>query len=81
MRADDSALRLDASDSPEFDRWRWVDFWYPPENVVSFKRQVYWRALVHLAPAARRIATGLPERRAPEPWWRVRKLARSGHSP
>jgi putative (di)nucleoside polyphosphate hydrolase len=78
MQGRDSDLRLDANEKPEFDQWRWVDFWYPAENVVTFKRQVYWRALVHLAPMARRVATTIPERGMPEPWWRTRKLKRSG---
>lgn len=50
------AVRLDATDSPEFDRWRWVDFWYPVEHVVSFKRRVYAQALQHLAPLAAEAA-------------------------
>jgi putative (di)nucleoside polyphosphate hydrolase len=49
---EESALRLDLTDEPEFDEWRWVDFWYPLEHVVSFKRDVYQRALRHLAPLA-----------------------------
>ncbi|MCQ4164157.1 RNA pyrophosphohydrolase [Tahibacter harae] len=43
-------LRLDANEKPEFDLWRWVDFWYPAQNVVMFKRQVYERALRQFAP-------------------------------
>lgn len=43
-------LCLDGGDEPEFDLWRWVDFWYPARNVVSFKRQVYERALRQFAP-------------------------------
>jgi putative (di)nucleoside polyphosphate hydrolase len=46
----EEALRLDACDKPEFDIWRWVDFWYPAIHVVNFKRQVYERALRHFAP-------------------------------
>ena len=49
---EESALRLDVTDEPEFDQWRWVDFWYPATHVVSFKREVYQRALRHLAPLA-----------------------------
>ncbi len=49
-------VRLDLTDKPEFDSWRWVDFWYPADNVVHFKREVYVRALHHLAPLARTIA-------------------------
>ena len=53
MQGQESDLRLDLTDKPEFDSWRWVDFWYPVENVVHFKREVYVRALHHLAPMAR----------------------------
>jgi len=49
---EESALNLDATDEPEFDQWQWVDFWYPADHVVSFKRGVYLRALRHLAPLA-----------------------------
>jgi putative (di)nucleoside polyphosphate hydrolase len=43
-------VRLDLSDRPEFDRWRWVSYWYPLQEVVFFKRNVYERALQELAP-------------------------------
>ncbi|GAB6195500.1 RNA pyrophosphohydrolase [Lysobacter xanthus] len=56
LKGEESQVRLDATDSPEFDHWRWVDFWYPLDHVVTFKRGVYSRALRHLAPTARRIA-------------------------
>ena len=56
LKCDESAVHLDASDHPEFDQWRWVDFWYPVHNVVMFKRRVYASALHHLAPLARNIA-------------------------
>jgi putative (di)nucleoside polyphosphate hydrolase len=49
-------LCLDGTDKPEFDHWRWGDFWYPLEHVVTFKRGVYGSALRHLAPFARQIA-------------------------
>ena len=52
----DGDLRLDLTESPEFDHWRWVDFWYPLQHVVNFKRGVYTRALQHLAPFARQVA-------------------------
>jgi putative (di)nucleoside polyphosphate hydrolase len=38
-------LRLDAASEPEFDAWRWVDYWDPLGFVVPFKRNVYERAL------------------------------------
>lgn len=49
-------FRLDLTDKPEFDQWRWVDFWYPAEHVVTFKRRVYFQALSHLAPYAEACA-------------------------
>lgn len=52
LTGDESHVKLDHTDSPEFDHWRWVDFWYPVEHVVMFKRGVYARALRHLAPLA-----------------------------
>jgi len=52
----DDDLLLNAGETPEFDHWRWVDFWYPLEHVVMFKRGVYARALRHLAPLARAVA-------------------------
>lgn len=42
---DESQLQLDRSQKPEFDLYRWVDFWHPLKDVVSFKRQVYRKVL------------------------------------
>ena len=56
FKADEKDVNLDHTDSPEFDQFRWVDFWYPAQNVVVFKRGVYASALHHLAPAARDLA-------------------------
>lgn len=38
-------IRLDLSDSPEFDSWRWVDRQISQEQVIFFKRKVYTQAL------------------------------------
>ena len=35
---------------PEFRDFRWVDFWYPADNVIRFKRRVYRQALTLLEP-------------------------------
>jgi len=56
MTCEETDLRLDLTDKPEFDAWQWVDFWYPVDNVVQFKREVYIRALHHLSTVARTIA-------------------------
>jgi putative (di)nucleoside polyphosphate hydrolase len=42
-------LNLRATDHPEFDAWRWNDYWVPLESVVEFKRGVYETALTELA--------------------------------
>lgn len=52
LEASESMLALDASDNPEFSEFRWVDFWYPVDNVISFKRSVYRKALTLLEPLA-----------------------------
>lgn len=46
----DEHIRFDQTFSPEFDNWRWVSYWYPLGQVVSFKREVYRRALKELSP-------------------------------
>lgn len=43
-------LRGDTTATPEFDRWRWVGFWEPADEVIHFKRRVYRKALEQLAP-------------------------------
>jgi putative (di)nucleoside polyphosphate hydrolase len=48
----DSAFALDHSATPEFSTYRWVDFWYPVKNVITFKRGVYKKALSLLEPMA-----------------------------
>ncbi len=49
MLAPDEAVRLDVNDKPEFDHWEWVSYWYPLDQVVTFKREVYRRAMKEMA--------------------------------
>jgi len=42
-------LNLRATNHPEFDAWRWNDYWVPLDVVVEFKRGVYELALTELA--------------------------------
>lgn len=44
----DSDVSLRATDHPEFDAWRWHEYWVPIESVVEFKREVYQKALQEL---------------------------------
>lgn len=50
LTGNEEKVRLNITDSPEFDRWRWVHYWYPIRQVIAFKRHVYRRALEELAP-------------------------------
>lgn len=36
--------------NPEFDAWKWVDYWEPLRLIVEFKHDLYHRALTELAP-------------------------------
>ena len=64
LLSDDSRVRFDRGEKPEFDRVRWVHFWRPVNEVIYFKRRVYARALHELGPAV--YPDGLPRRPR---WW------------
>jgi putative (di)nucleoside polyphosphate hydrolase len=71
----DNHLRLDTTDLPEFDRWRWVDYWHPVKEVVYFKRHVYVNALIELAPLL--FAEDVP----PQPKWWPKKWSKMPGNP
>ncbi|MBU2967164.1 MULTISPECIES: RNA pyrophosphohydrolase [Amphritea] len=58
MLSDDSAVVIDSTNSPEFDGWRWVSYWYPLGQVVAFKRDVYRKAMRELSPKLTRLVLG-----------------------
>jgi putative (di)nucleoside polyphosphate hydrolase len=68
--ADESKLHFDATATPEFDRWRWSDYWTPVREVVYFKRRVYVRALHDLGQLM--FPAGLPP--YPEWWHEIQTL-------
>ena len=49
MLVPDDEIHFQGSSQPEFDHWEWVSYWYPLGQVVSFKREVYRRALKELS--------------------------------
>ncbi len=63
LAREDVRFELGASAEPEFDQWRWTDYWEPVREVIYFKRAVYVQALRELAPLA--FPQGAP---APPPW-------------
>ncbi|MCS6946529.1 MAG: RNA pyrophosphohydrolase [Steroidobacteraceae bacterium] len=57
-------FHLDRTTLPEFDAWRWADYWEPLREVIAFKRKVYEQVLHELGAIA--FPHGLP----PYPdWW------------
>src|SRR5574337_1151219 len=56
----DSDVSLRATSHPEFDAWRWHDYWVALESVIDFKREVSRRGLreperyLHTRPQTRR---------------------------
>jgi putative (di)nucleoside polyphosphate hydrolase len=49
LMGQDWNLNLRATNHPEFDAWRWNEYWVPLDVVVEFKRGVYEMALTELA--------------------------------
>jgi putative (di)nucleoside polyphosphate hydrolase len=45
----DCDIHLRATEHPEFDAWRWSQYWVPLEAVIEFKREVYQLALSELS--------------------------------
>lgn len=50
--SDDKQIEFEACGNPEFDAWRWVSYWYPVRQVVSFKCEVYRYALKEFSAVA-----------------------------
>jgi len=50
LTADETVVDLKTNPEPEFDQWRWIDYWESLRLVVAFKRGVYHQALHELAP-------------------------------
>ncbi len=48
-------IDLNRTNTPEFDGWQWVSYWYPLGQVVAFKRDVYRRALAELSSRIARV--------------------------
>jgi len=46
----DTDVHLRATHHPEFDAWRWSNYWVSLDSVIEFKRGVYTQALNELSP-------------------------------
>lgn len=49
LLADETRVQLNCTDSPEFDKWRWVSYWAPLKEVINFKKSVYRSALIEFS--------------------------------
>ena len=74
LRRDDVEFDLGLTAEPEFDAWRWVDYWEPVREVIYFKRPVYARALTELADSA------FPQGHPPLPSWWTEVTRRDGRA-
>jgi len=64
LKSRDAQFDFTRTHEPEFDQYRWVNFWEPVREVIYFKRAVYVRALTELASLA------FPKGPPPHPtWW------------
>ena len=54
----DAEINMQTSSTPEFDGWRWVSYWYPVRQVVSFKRDVYRRVMKEFASVVMSLQEG-----------------------
>jgi len=51
----DDDVCLHRASKPEFDCWRWIDYWRAVDEIIAFKRDVYRRALTELEPLLTRL--------------------------
>lgn len=73
LKLADAAFDFTRTPEPEFDQFRWMQYWEPVKEVIYFKRAVYARALTELVDLA--FPGG---KRPPQPEWWERLTAR-GH--
>ncbi len=74
LTRDATEFRFDHTDEPEFESWRWADYWDPVREVIYFKRSVYLSALHELAALVAADATPPPYPQGwPVAWKRGRR--------
>jgi putative (di)nucleoside polyphosphate hydrolase len=50
LLSDDSRVVLTNADHHEFDAWQWVDYDYPVNHIVAFKKPIYEQTLAYFRP-------------------------------
>ncbi|MBK5144599.1 RNA pyrophosphohydrolase [Budviciaceae bacterium BWR-B9] len=65
LLSSEADINMQRSGTPEFDGWRWVSYWYPVRQVVSFKRDVYRRVMKEFSPVVMLLQEAKPQRTHP----------------
>jgi putative (di)nucleoside polyphosphate hydrolase len=71
LKRADATFDFTRTPEPEFDQFRWAQYWEPVKEVIYFKRAVYARALTELVDLA--FPAG---KHPPQPQWWERMTAR-----
>jgi len=71
LKRPDTTFDFTRTPEPEFDQFRWTQYWEPVKEVIYFKRAVYARALTELVDLA--FPRG---KHPPQPQWWERMTAR-----
>lgn len=50
LLSDDTKINLRTNKHIEFDKWVWVNYWYPLSTVIQFKKETYRKALLTIVP-------------------------------
>ena len=67
LMSNDAEINMQTSSTPEFDGWRWVSYWYPVRQVVSFKRDVYRRVMKEFVGVVLALADNTPRQQNSAP--------------
>lgn len=65
LLSSEADINMQRSGTPEFDGWRWVSYWYPVRQVVSFKRDVYRRVMKEFSPVVMLLQEVKPQKPYP----------------
>jgi putative (di)nucleoside polyphosphate hydrolase len=65
LMSSEADINMQRSGTPEFDGWRWVSYWYPVRQVVSFKRDVYRRVMKEFSPVVMLLQEMKPQKNYP----------------
>ncbi|MDT9587405.1 MAG: RNA pyrophosphohydrolase [Candidatus Arsenophonus melophagi] len=74
MMCNEYYINIQKNKTPEFDSWRWVSYWYPVRQVVSFKRNVYQHVMKEFAPIVMSLQRSVVTSYAHHTYWSKRRV-------